>query len=62
MSQTSFGPDGNIISVNEFLQNLYGELPEFFKDEDELIKIWGDPKTRKSFWIVYPIKDFLRNS
>jgi type I restriction enzyme R subunit len=48
MSQTSFfGPDGNIISVNEFLQNLYGELPEFFKDEDELIKIWGDPKTRK---------------
>ena len=29
------------------MQNLYGELPEFFKDEDELINIWGDPKTRK---------------
>ena len=48
MTQTSFfGADGNIISVNEFLQNLYGELPEFFKDEEELIKIWGDPTTRK---------------
>ena len=27
---------------------MFGELPELFKDEDELRKLWGDPDTRKS--------------
>ncbi|MBT4838361.1 MAG: restriction endonuclease subunit R, partial [Methylococcales bacterium] len=28
--------------------NLFGELPNFFKDEEELRSLWSNPKTRKS--------------
>jgi len=50
MISTSFwSADGKPISAEEFLQSLYGKLPEFFKDEDELCKIWSVPSTRKSF-------------
>ncbi|MBC2747010.1 MAG: DEAD/DEAH box helicase family protein [ANME-2 cluster archaeon] len=48
MIQTSFwSADGKPISSEEFLHNLFGKLPEFFKDEDELRKIWSNPITRK---------------
>lgn len=48
MISTSFcGPDGRIISAQEFIMNLYGSLPSFFKDEKELRKIWSSPVTRK---------------
>jgi type I restriction enzyme, R subunit len=48
MIQTSFwSADGKPISAEEFLQNLYGKIPEFFKNEAELRKIWSKPKTRK---------------
>ncbi|MEP4532725.1 MAG: DEAD/DEAH box helicase family protein [Cyclobacteriaceae bacterium] len=46
--QTSFwSADGKPISDVEFLENLLGELPNLFKDEAELRKIWSLPKTRK---------------
>jgi type I restriction enzyme, R subunit len=49
MIQTSFwSADGKPISAEEFLQNLFGKLPGFFKNEDELRKIWSDPITRKA--------------
>jgi len=49
MIQTSFwSADGKPISAEEFLHNLFGKLPEFFKDEDELRKIWSNPITRKA--------------
>lgn len=49
MISTSFwSADGKPISAEEFLQSLYGKLPEFFKDEDELRKLWSNPATRKS--------------
>ena len=49
MISTSFwGADGRPISADEFLQNLFGALPEFFKSEDELRKIWSHPLTRKT--------------
>lgn len=49
MSATSFwGPDGKPISAAEFIQRLFGDLPELFKDEDELRNIWGRPGTRKA--------------
>ena len=48
MISTSFwGADGKPISVEEFLNNLFGKLPEFFKSEQELREIWGNPNTRK---------------
>ncbi|MDP3105672.1 MAG: DEAD/DEAH box helicase family protein [Candidatus Methanoperedens sp.] len=47
--QTSFwSADGKPISAEEFLHSLFGKLPEFFKDEDELRKIWSNPITRKA--------------
>jgi type I restriction enzyme R subunit len=50
MVSTSFwSADGKPISLEEFLNNLFGALPEFFADEDELRKIWSNPTTRKAF-------------
>jgi type I restriction enzyme R subunit len=48
MTSTSFwSADGKPISSEEFLQNLFGELPNFFKNEEELRTIWSKPDTRK---------------
>ena len=48
MTATSFwGVDGQPISAQAFLENLFGELPKFFKDEKELREIWSKPLTRK---------------
>jgi type I restriction enzyme R subunit len=48
MISTSFwSADGKPISAEEFLNNLFGELPKLFKDEEELRKLWGNPLTRK---------------
>ncbi|AKB28081.1 Type I restriction-modification system, restriction subunit R [Methanosarcina siciliae T4/M] len=50
MISTSFwSADGKPISAQEFLQNLFGILPEFFKDEKELRTIWSSPMTRSTF-------------
>ena len=50
MISTSFwSADGKPISIEEFMNNLFGALPEFFTSEEELIKIWSDPITRKAF-------------
>lgn len=38
---------GSPISANEFIQQLYGDLPSFFESENELRKIWSLPSTRK---------------
>lgn len=49
MISTSFwSADGKPISAEEFLNNLLGELPNFFKSEDELRTIWSNPLTRKT--------------
>lgn len=48
MIQTSFwSADGKPISTEEFLNNLYGSLPQLFKNEKELREIWSNPQTRK---------------
>lgn len=50
MVSTSFwSADGKPISAEEFLHNIFGTLPDFFKSENELRKIWSDPITRKTF-------------
>jgi type I restriction enzyme R subunit len=47
--QTSFwNADGKPISAEEFLNDLFGELPKLFKDEEELRKLWSNPMTRKT--------------
>ena len=48
ISSTSFwSPDGKPISANAIHRELFGELPQLFKDEDELRRIWSQPDTRK---------------
>ena len=50
MISTSFwSADGKPVSVQEFMDNMFGAMPEFFKNEEELRKIWSDPITRKAF-------------
>ncbi|MBI2596775.1 DEAD/DEAH box helicase family protein [Candidatus Daviesbacteria bacterium] len=50
MISTSFwGVDGKPISTEEFINNMFGTLPDFFKSEEELRKIWSNPITRRAF-------------
>ncbi|MES2747363.1 MAG: DEAD/DEAH box helicase family protein [Bacteroidota bacterium] len=50
MVSTSFwSADGKPISAEQFMQNLFGKLPDFFSNEEELRTIWSNPITRKSF-------------
>jgi type I restriction enzyme, R subunit len=49
MTATSYwSPDDKPISANQMVENLFGELPRFFKDEDELRWLWSKPETRKA--------------
>lgn len=49
MMQTTFwSPDGKPMSAQEFVERLFGQLPELFKDEDELRRLWSKPDTRKA--------------
>jgi len=48
MMCTSFWhPDGTPMSAQQFMEMLFGRLPEFFRDEDELRALWSAPDTRK---------------
>jgi type I restriction enzyme R subunit len=47
MMVTSFWhPDGTPMSAQQFMEALFGKLPEFFKDEEELRALWSVPDTR----------------
>ncbi len=48
IATTFLSPDGKPMSAAEFIERLFGELPELFKDEDELRAIWWRPNTRKA--------------
>jgi len=37
---------GTPMSAHQFMEMLFGKLPEFFKDEDELRTLWSAPDTR----------------
>ena len=48
MVVTSFWhPDGTPMSAQQFMEALFGKLPDFFKDEDELRTLWSVPDTRR---------------
>jgi type I restriction enzyme R subunit len=47
MLVTSFWhPDGKPMSSQQFIESLYGQLPEFVKDEAQLRALWSAPDTR----------------
>ena len=47
MCTTFWHPDGTPMSAQQFMELLFGRLPEFFEDEAELRAIWSSPDTRK---------------
>jgi type I restriction enzyme, R subunit len=48
MMCTSFWhPDGTPMTAQQYMEMLFGRLPDFFKDEAELRKLWSSPDTRK---------------
>jgi type I restriction enzyme R subunit len=47
MSTTFWHADGRPISAQQFMEMLFGKLPEFFKNEDELRALWSAPSTRR---------------
>lgn len=48
MTETSFwDADGQPVTAEMFIQQLFGKLPEFYSSEQELRDIWSDPTTRK---------------
>ena len=49
ISATTFwSPDGKPMSAAQFIEQLFGDLPELFRDEDELRALWSRPDTRKA--------------
>lgn len=62
MISTSFwSAEGKPISVDEFLNNLFGALPNFFTSETELREIWGNPLTRRTLLEKLDEAGFGRN-
>jgi type I restriction enzyme R subunit len=59
MMVTSFWhPDGTPMSAQQFMEALFGKLPEFFKDEVELRALWSRPDTRKKLLEKLAEKEF----
>ncbi len=59
MTATMFyGPDGKPVSAAQFVERLFGELPELFKDEDKLVQLWSEPATRKALLETLSEKGF----
>jgi type I restriction enzyme R subunit len=46
MVTTFWHPDGTPMSASQFMEALYGRLPDFFKNENELRTLWSEPDTR----------------
>ena len=47
VSTTFWHQDGTPMSAQQFMELLFGKLPEFFKNETELRALWSAPATRK---------------
>jgi len=48
ISTSFWSPDGKPMSATEFVERLFGEIPQLFRNEDELRAIWSRPDTRKA--------------
>jgi type I restriction enzyme R subunit len=61
MTATTFwSADGRPMSAVQFLESLFGALPEFFKNEDELRTLWSSPDTRRALLTGLADKGFGR--
>ena len=62
VATTFFSADGRPMSAAQFLESLFGALPEFFRDEDHLRELWSDPTTRKALLSGLADKGFSRDA
>jgi type I restriction enzyme R subunit len=58
MCTTFWHSDGTPMSAQQFMELLFGKLPDFFKNEAELRAIWSVPDTRKKLLQGLADKDF----
>ncbi len=58
MATSYWSPDGKPISANQMVEKLFGELPRFFKNEDELRRLWSKPDTRKALLLALSERGF----
>ena len=58
MSTTFWHPDGTPMSAQQFMEALFGKLPDFFKNEAQLRELWSLPETRKKLLIGLAEKGF----
>ena len=45
------GANGEMLTAKQFVEQLFGDLPRFFGNEDELRAIWSNPSTREKLLI-----------
>ncbi|HBY88703.1 MAG TPA: restriction endonuclease subunit R [Colwellia sp.] len=45
------GADGEMLTAKQFVEQLFGDLPRFFGNEDELREIWSNPSTREKLLV-----------
>ena len=63
MTATTFwSADGKPMSAAQFLESLFGTLPDFFKDEDQLRALWSEPDTRRKLLEGLADKGFGKDS
>src|SRR5204863_4995694 len=61
MCTTFWHSDGTPMSAQQFMEMLFGRLPEFFRNETELREIWSAPDTRKKLLQGLAEKGFGRD-
>ena len=58
MLTTFWHPDGTPMSAQQFMELLFGKLPDFFQSEAELRTLWSAPDTRAKLLQGLAEKDF----
>ena len=58
MMTTFWHPDGTPMSAQQFMELLFGKLPDFFQSEEELRKLWSAPDTRAKLLAALAEKNF----
>ncbi|MFY8216081.1 MAG: EcoAI/FtnUII family type I restriction enzme subunit R [Chthoniobacterales bacterium] len=61
MMTTFWHPDGTPMSAQQFMEMLFGKLPDFFQSEAELRDLWSAPDTRAKLLEGLAEKDFGRD-
>lgn len=58
MMTTFWHPDGTPMSAQQFMELLFGKLPDFFHSEEELRQLWSAPDTRAKLLAALAEQDF----